>query len=814
MEREVTEEPMQRPKTLIVEDERIIALDLEQRLLGLGYAVVGKAANGESAVQKARELRPDLVLMDIHLEGQMDGTQAARLIHDQLGTPIVFLTAYAEDDTLSRALTSQPFGYLVKPVGTRELNATLQTTLTRHATEQAVVRSEQRLQLALDAAGMGVWEWEPGTGRFTVGGLFNAVLGEPLSPVNESIERFLKRLHPDDRNSARQTLNQGLDRSGRVNGYFRYLGAAGRIGWLEVHARVNQDAQGDRLIGVIKDVTERRRMEEELRRSAAVFETISEGLFILSAKRRLVSANPAFTHLTGFRTEEILGRDPDDFLHARRQSDQFYQRLISDTQGQWQGETWCRRKSGEIFPVWESVRAVLSEDGEVDHYVASIADITPLRRAEEKLNHLAYHDPLTGLPNRMLFYDRLDRCLELAERAKSQGAVMFIDLDGFKSINDTLGHSSGDLLLQTVAMRLQSTIRSSDTVARMGGDEFVVVIADLSRAEVATSIAKKLLEAVTAPADLAGERVGVTASIGIAIFPNDGLDRQALMRAADTAMYSAKSQGRNRALFYTPALAAQAVERMNLEQGLRQAIESESFLLHYQPQFRLEDDALVGVEALIRWPHPSQGLISPARFIPIAEETGLIEPLGSWVLRTACREVGEWLAAGGAPLRLSVNVSARQIQYGAFLKTLQEILQETALPPHLLEIEITESTLQSLEDSRILLTTIRDMGIGVAIDDFGTGYSSLSVLKHLPIDQLKIDRSFIRDIPQDNQDVGIVEAIIAMGRKLNLHLIAEGVENQEQLEFLRSRHCDEVQGFLLGHPVPWEDLEQRLTRER
>jgi predicted signal transduction protein with EAL and GGDEF domain len=363
-------------------------------------------------------------------------------------------------------------------------------------------------------------------------------------------------------------------------------------------------------------------------------------------------------------------------------------------------------------------------------------------------------------------------------------------------------------------MRLQGAVRSSDTVARMGGDEFVVVVADMKRPEAVSRVAHKLLDTVTLPMDLAGERVGVSASIGIAIFPSDGTDRQSLMRAADTAMYSAKSKGKNRALFYTPELAARAVERMNLEQGLRQAIETQAFLLHYQPQFRLSDGALVGVEALIRWRHPTQGLISPEVFIPIAEETGLIESIGEWVLRTACEQVGAWLAAGGAPLRLSVNVSARQIQFGEILTTLRSNLQQTGFPPELLAIEITESTLQSLEDSRVLFTTIREMGVGVAIDDFGTGYSSLSILKHLPIDHLKIDRSFIRDLPRDAQDVGIVEAIIAMGRKLGLGLIAEGVENQAQLEFLRSQQCDEIQGFLLGRPTPWEEIQSRLIRKQ
>jgi diguanylate cyclase (GGDEF)-like protein/PAS domain S-box-containing protein len=797
---------MEPTKLLIVEDERIIAMDIRQRLLHLGYDVVGMAANGSTALERVLALGPDVVLMDINLEGKMDGTEAARLIHEQHGTPVIFLTAYATDDALNRALGSHPFGYLLKPVETRELHAALQTALTRHSAEQAVARSEQRLQLALDAAGMGVWEWEPGTGRFTTGGLFNSVLGEPPNPVDESMERFLARLHPDDRGNARQSLEQTLGQDARVNNYFRYLDTDSRIGWLEVHARVNRSPHGEWLTGVIKDVTERRHMEEELRRSAAVFETISEGLFTLSNDGLLISANPAFERLTGYHTTEIMGCDPEDFLHARRHSDRFYQRLANVEEGHWQGETRCQRKNGEIFPVWESVRAVFDSEGRVSHYVAAITDITQLRRAEEKVNHLAYHDPLTGLPNRMLLNDRLDQTLKLAERKNTLCAVMFIDLDGFKSINDTLGHSCGDLLLQTVAARIQGKLRDSDTVARMGGDEFVVIVDDLDRPEVSSRVAGNLLEALSLPMDLGGEPVAVSGSIGIAVYPTDGQNRQALMQAADTAMYNAKAQGKNRICFYTPDLAVRASERMSLEQGLRQAIKSEAFILHYQPQYRLKDGVLMGVEALIRWPHPEKGLIPPGLFIPLAEEAGLIEAIGAWVLRQACSQVGAWLANGGAPLRLSVNVSARQIMHGEIIAILSQTLLETGFPAHLLEIEITESTLQSVEDSRIFLGELRAMGVGVAIDDFGTGYSSLSVLKHLHIDRLKIDQSFIHDIPQNEYDVGIVEAIVAMARKLRLTLVAEGVENEAQLELLRRLNCDEVQGNLLGHPAPWQDL--------
>ncbi|MEY4749916.1 MAG: hypothetical protein RIQ60_2130 [Pseudomonadota bacterium] len=805
---------MRTAKVLIVEDERIIALDLARRLATLGYLVVGSAASGEAAMEIVQRHDPDIVLMDVHLEGEQDGTEVAKLIQQRHATPVIFLTAYAENDTLARALGSLPFAYLIKPVNTQDLHAAMQTALARRESETALHRSEQRLKLALDAAGMGVWEWHPASGQFSTGGLFGDILGPAPDAMNEGLQRFLERIHVDEQARARAVMERALADVGTVSESFRYASTAGRSGWLEIHARVHDDPTGPRLVGVIKDVTQRRVMEEAMRTSAAVFETVSEGLFTLDAQGRFTSANPAFVRLTGYTLDEILGRDPDDFLHARRHSDQFDRRLVARQAGHWQGEAWCREKGGEFRSVWESIRVVRDPEGGVDHYVASIADITPLRRAEEKINHLAYHDPLTGLPNRMLFLDRLDRTMESAARNASHCAVLFIDLDGFKSINDTLGHAIGDSMLQTVAGRLQSTLRSTDTVARMGGDEFVVILTDLNHGESAPRIADKLLAALSTPMDLGGERVAITGSIGIAVYPGDGADREALMRAADTAMYSAKAHGKNQACAYAPELTAQAAERMQLEQGLRHALERGDFMLHYQPQFSLPERALIGVEALLRWRHPRRGMISPAVFIPIAEECGLIGAIGAWVLRAACVQVGAWILGSGVPLRLSVNVSARQMRNGEILAVLRDTLSETHFPPSCLEVEITESTLQSIEDSRVLLRQIRDLGIQIAIDDFGTGYSSLSVLKHLPLDSLKVDQSFVRGLPHDRHDVGIVEAILTVTHTLGLKSIAEGVETEEQLNYLLARGCGEVQGYLTGRPVPWQDLVPQLGAAR
>lgn len=798
---------MNAQRILIVEDERIIALDLQNRLKQLGYEVVGAVANGPDAVEKAKRLHPDMVLMDIHLDGHMDGTEAAKLIVEDSGLPIVFLSAYATDSTLERALESGPYGYLLKPIDTRELHATLQATLKRHALGERLMRSERRLQLALDAAELGVWEWEPSSGRFSTGGVFSKVLGRSPNAVDESISEFISRLVPDQREAAESLLNEALHSNARVNQQFPYLRPEGGTGWLQLHAAVCQGNDAVRLTGVIQDITERHRLEDEMRQSAAVFETLSEGLFTLDANGLLTSANPAFERLTGYNLDETLGRDPEDFLHARRHSDQFYTHLVERHDGQWQGETQCKRKDGSIFPVWESVRAVIDQDGRLARYVAAITDISELRRAEEKVHHLAYHDPLTGLPNRMLLAEKLDYIVKVAEMQGGRCAVLFLDLDGFKLINDTLGHGNGDLLLQTVAGRLQSQLRSADILARVGGDEFVVAISDLDQsAEAALKVANKLIKVLGDPVELSGKMVSISGSVGVALYPDDGTDRQSLLQAADTAMYYAKNQGKNQISFFTHELAKQIIERMNLEQDLRRAIDTGQLRLHYQPQFRLSDGVMTGVEALVRWEHPELGQIAPGHFIPIAEETGLITALGNWVLLNACRQLSGWRAQSGKNLKLAINVSAQQIRSPDLVQQMERILAETGFPSDQLEIEITESTLQNLEDSQRYIEALHQRGISVAIDDFGTGYSSLSVLKHVRIDRLKIDRSFVRDIPGDVQDVGIVEAIIAMARNLELDVVAEGIETIEQMTFLRDVGCHEGQGYLLARPGPWEQV--------
>ncbi|MBL8483068.1 MAG: EAL domain-containing protein [Rhodocyclaceae bacterium] len=796
-------------KVLVVEDERIIAFNLKRQLESLDYKVVGLAASGNQAIRLAENLRPDLVLMDIHLDGAMDGIEAATLIHAEHAIPVVFLTAYSEDSVLKRAQESMPFGYLVKPAELRELHATVQMALARHRAESELERGKERLRLALEAAEMSVWEWDSGSDQVAGSGYVKAMLGWVPEPVHEPWAKFLERVHADDRAAIAAAMRTALDTEGPLNFTFRTGPEAGDIRWIEVHAKAYgaTPSQPERVVGILQDVTERRRLDDQLRQAGVVFNTTAEAIFVTDAARRIVSVNPAFTAITGFSTSDAVGADVETLIHARRHSDPFYPRLAKTEDGKWQGETYCRKKDGTVFPAWESLAVVRDADAQVSHYVCAFSDISAMRQAEDRLNHLAHHDQLTGLANRLLFADRMDHAIEQAQRKSTRCALLFLDLDDFKIVNDTLGHDAGDLLLKTIAARIKGAARASDTPARLGGDEFVVILDDVTHPEDAAILARKLLETVAEPVDLGSETVTVSTSMGIAIYPDDGGDRHELLKAADTAMYSAKQQGRNRYCFHTGELAARASQRMRIEQGLRAAVAAGTMMLFYQPQVRASDRQMVAVEALLRGKHPEYGLLAPASFIDVAEDTGLIAAIGSWALRQACQDMVAWESATGMPLRVAVNVSARQVALSPQLvQEVREALAASKLAPERLEVEITESTLQALEQNLHVLNGLKQLGVRIAIDDFGTGHSSLALLKHLPIGRLKIASSFVREVGNDGPDAAIIQAIVSMSRTLGLKVTAEGVENAAQAEVLAAIGADELQGFLFGRPTALEDL--------
>jgi diguanylate cyclase (GGDEF)-like protein/PAS domain S-box-containing protein len=795
------------PNLMLVEDERIVAFDLKNQLQSFGYKVGAMVASGEQALERVAFELPDLVLMDIHLEGGMDGIAAAVKIQAEHKIPVIFLTAYAEDETLRRALESRPFGYLIKPCEARELHAMIQMALARREVEVAVEQSELLLKLAMDAASLGVLEWTPISGRLRADGHLGVLYGDRRMPLDESWQDFLDRVVPEDREHVGETLKATLGDGQSFLFSFHTLTAEGEIREVEAHAKAYPAlGGGQRVVGILQDVTRRRGDEARLRQSSVVFHTTAEAIVITDAAGLVVAINGAFTRITGYSEAEAIGADPDRLLRVRRDAGDLVELVNNSPDGYWQGETLCHRRGGEPFPAWQSVSIVRDTKGQVTHYVTAFSDVTEIHQATQKLDHLAHHDALTGLPNRLLFDDRFAHAIDQAQRLQERCLLMFLDLDSFKVVNDTLGHTVGDELLRVVSERLKGVLRQSDTVARLGGDEFVILTGS-ANPDYASYVAQKILNALRKPISLSGEEVTISASIGISLFPDHGTDRHLLMRAADIAMYTAKAAGRDRYHFYSEDMSARTHERMRLEQGLRRAIETESLSVNYQPQVTLADGHIVGVEALVRWPQGDEnGMIASARFIPIAEESGVIDSLGRWVLKRACRDIGGLTDGHGNQLRLAVNASPRQFMRDDFVAAVQEALETTGFPAQSLEIEITESTLQAIERSLGILNALKQLGICVSIDDFGTGYSSLSVLRDLPIDRIKIDRSFIVELPHQPDGMAIVEAVVALGRALRMGIVVEGIERQEQADVLHGLGCTEGQGFLFSKPLAYPDL--------
>jgi diguanylate cyclase (GGDEF)-like protein/PAS domain S-box-containing protein len=565
-----------------------------------------------------------------------------------------------------------------------------------------------------------------------------------------------------------------------------------------------------------QDVTEAKQHEEQLWLMASVFENTIEGIIVTDAQVVIEKVNPAFTAITGYSEAEAVGKTPA-FLQSGRHDSAFYEAMWRSlqTEGRWSGHIWNRRKNGEAYAQWMSVAAIWDAEGQTRQYVAVFHDITDIKQKEEKIKYQAEHDPLTGLPNRALFYDRLDMNLARARRNKEMLAVLFLDLDNFKQTNDTLGHAMGDLLLKEVAARLKRCLRTEDTVARVGGDEFLMILPELTQKRQCSEAAGRIIKSISSPFRIQGHDLHVGASIGITIYPMDGEDRETLVKNADLAMYRAKEQGKNNYQLFTPALHARVVLRMDMEYSLRQALSNREFSVEYHPKVRLGDGRVVGMEALVRWLRPELGRLSPEEFIPYAEECGLILPIGEWVLRTACRQTEVWRRSGFPELTISVNLSPRHFVSESLVSVVEGILAETHLPASCLELEITElAVMDKVEQAIDTMNRLAGLGVGLVMDDFGTGYSSLAHLKRFPISALKIDRSFIRHIPERRDDMALAEAIIHLGRSLNMQVVAEGVENQVQLDFLRSLKCDAMQGYLFSPPLSAEEFEKMLVQGR
>ncbi|QEL56950.1 bifunctional diguanylate cyclase/phosphodiesterase [Chromobacterium paludis] len=573
---------------------------------------------------------------------------------------------------------------------------------------------------------------------------------------------------------------------------------------------------GSYLCATARDISARRQTESQLRLAAQVFESSNEAILIADPDNCILTVNRAFSHITGYQEGEVRGQKPS-LLFSERHDPGFFQQMWQTLQqrGQWAGEVWNRRKSGEDYPCWVNISLLQDGQGAVSHIIALFSDISERKEHEARVQHMAEYDALTDLPNRVLVNDRLHQAIRQAELLHNQLAVLFVDLDHFKNINDTLGHSAGDELLKHVARRLASSVRGVDTVGRTGGDEFVLILPSINQPSEAALICERILRALQQPFQIGAHSLVVSCSIGISLMPDDGCDIQTLLMNADLAMYHAKAHGRNTFRFYTREMNTQVAERLLMENRLRRAMELGHLYLVYQPQYDMAGRRLLGCEALLRWRDPEQGLIMPNRFIPVAEDTGLIVPLGRWVLNEACRQASQWLADGLGPIRVAVNVSAHQLMRHDFIDDVREALQQHKLPGHCLELEVTESTLMTDADlASRQLAVIKAMGVRLSVDDFGTGYSSLAYLKRFAPDTVKIDRSFITDLPGDEENAAIVSAIVHLAGALGMETLAEGVESESQQSFLKKLGCEAMQGYLLGSPLSEEAMTQRLAQSQ
>lgn len=626
--------------------------------------------------------------------------------------------------------------------------------------------------------------------------------------------------HSDDRQHVRDTILEAVRNNRRFDIEYRIVRADGSIRYVwERGTNISHDTF-DILEGFIQDVTERKQADEALReaerRYRSIFENAIEGIYQSTPNNGYLAVNPALARMYGYDSpQELIStlRDIDHQVYVDPQRRLEFKRLMSKHGVVTNFESRVHRRNGEIIWISENARSVYNSDGSLLFFEGTVEAITERKLHEAEIQFQATHDALTGLPNRTLLYDRMQQAVLHSERYGNLTAIAFLDLDQFKFINDSLGHQVGDELLKITAQRLTSCLRESDTVARQGGDEFVLLLTDQPNEEAITHTMQRVLHEVSQPWKANDLEFQITCSIGLTLCPDDGRDAETLLKNADSAMYKAKELGRNNFQYFSAEMNTSVTDRLELLNRLRQAITNEDFVLHYQPKVSLASHRIIGAEALVRWNSAHSGMVSPASFIPLAEETGLIIPLGEWVLRTACRQNRAWQDAGYPAIPISVNLSPRQLARGDIVEVVKRILDETGLQAQYLELEITESVMTTdVEKSFALLTRLRALGVKISLDDFGTGYSSLSYLKRFPVDTLKIDQSFVRDIATDQDSAAIVKAIISLGRNLNLTVLAEGIESEEQFRFLLENGCDEGQGYLMSKPVPNKSFLDLLTQ--
>lgn len=766
----------------------------------------------------------DAVLLDYRQPG-LDALEVVGRVRDERGldVPLVLITARGSEAVVASALQLGIDGYLTKHPGyLHELAATLESACRKVELlrERASLReSESRMRLLLESTAEAIYGVDM-EGRCTfVNPACLQMLGyeRPEDLVGQPIHDLIHHSHADGTPYPNQECRiyqayrrgENIHRDDEV--FWHRDGHAIPVEYWSYP--MLRDGQVVGAVATFFDISERKRAEAALHQAAMVFESTRDGVVITQLDGRILAVNRAFTEITGYSEGEVLGRQPN-LLHSGRQDAAFYQAMWSSIRaaGYWQGELWNRRKNGEIYPEWLTISTVRDDEGRPTHYVGVFTNLSQLKHHEAQLDHLAHHDPLTGLPNRLLLQSRLEHALDRARRHEQRIGILHIDLDHFKIVNDSLGHRTGDDLLLTVAERLRARTRQEDTFGRLGGDEFLLLLEPIETPQAPAEVAHDLLALLASPFACPGlDEVFLGASIGISIFPDDGDNVAVLLRNAETAMYQAKEQGRGRFCYYSGEMNLDARARLELEAALRRAIQRDEFELHFQPKVDMQSGSITGAEALLRWRREPSELVSPTRFIPLAEKTGLVVPIGAWVIDAACKQIRAWLDDGLREIDVAVNVSARQFHEGNLERIVADALARHRIPPQHLELELTESVLMhDPESSTALLNRLKATGIKLSLDDFGTGYSSLTYLSRFPIDAVKIDQSFVRDIVTDPSSACIVSSIIDLARRMRLKVVAEGIETEAQLGYLRRQHCDLMQGFYFSRPVQADDFAEML----
>lgn len=800
-------------RILVVEDDLLMGQDISLKLQQSGYEVVAVVATSEAALTMAREAKPDLILMDIMLEGDVDGIETATQIRQTHNIPIIYLTAYADEAFIKRACITEPYSYILKPYTARELHAVvsislykfriekilhqaaqLSVTLTsmidpvitidraglvqmcNRAAEQLLQRSDQAL-LGQPVDALCQLQWG-GRGDNVIQGLIESVFNQQ-GPLLIEQDLFLRREAPPQ---------------------------------IPLSLRLSEIPDTPETVGgavlLLQDISERAALQAELNLLAQVFKSSSEGILITDSEPRILRVNDAYLRITGYTRKEVIGKDPC-ILSSGYHDAEFYRQLwqaLFET-GSWSGEIWNRRKGGEIFPELLTITAVRNKNGITTHYIGIFSDLSSKKDMQEQLNYLARFDSLTGLANRTLFQERTAMAIERARECAGSVALLMLDIDNFNTVNEVSGHVFGDQMLLEFSRRIAALIKDEARISRFGGDIFALMIEERETGVPVTKLAQTLLEVLSVPVYVEGKSVQLSASIGITLYPGDGSDVFELLKCADNALHHAKRAGKNGYCFFDKAMYDSVLVARRIEQALRHSIERQELQLHYQPQIDITRGKVTGCEALVRW-HP-QGMepILPEQFIPIAEETGQIVAIGKWILREACEQYGRWARAGCAPSHVAVNVSARQFKDPAFVEVVRAIMQETDMRPETLMLEVTESVAMEQGEGAIgKLGELKQLGIKLSLDDFGTGYSALSSLQRYPFDTLKIDRSFIVQSQTSAQGAVMLEAIIRMSDGLNLETIAEGVEDAHQLAFLRALGCTLVQGYYYSRPIPGDRL--------